>query len=227
MEFNGACGVVIAPLRRDFWNNLADAVRSGLSFCVCIGNFNDLLIQNKKFGGREVSNRSHSFLKNFLEDLGGLDLGYHGNTYTWCNGRGGIANIGERLDRVVANFNWRVVFDNAGVVHFSAANFDHIPIMLNLSLDHKRIPRPLHFLNAWSRDPYCEQTIKKTWNSYDPPNILISLTRKKRNTTKALTIWNRESFSFCNVKIHELENLIALFQSIEPSYMNLDRLKEA
>lgn len=147
-------------LKRDFWNNFAEAVKNGLSTWACIGDFNDLLNEDEKFGGREVSNQTHFFLKNFMEDLGGLDLGYHENTFTWSNSRGGAASIKERIDRVVASSNWRVIFNNARVIHLSDANSDHSPILLHLYLNHNRKPRRFHFLDAWSRDLTCEQTIQ-------------------------------------------------------------------
>lgn len=68
--------------RRAFWEDLALAVGNGLRAWACIGDFNDLLSQDEKFGGREFTNCSHFFLKNFMDDLGGIDLGYHGNTFT-------------------------------------------------------------------------------------------------------------------------------------------------
>lgn len=30
-----------------------------------------------------------------------MDLGFHGNVYTWSNRRAGLANISERLDHAI------------------------------------------------------------------------------------------------------------------------------
>lgn len=49
--------------------------------------------------------KSNFFLKNFMNDVGGIDLGFTENPFTWCNCRGGQANIRERLDRVVASID--------------------------------------------------------------------------------------------------------------------------
>lgn len=46
------------------------------------------------------------FLKEFMQNLGGIDLGFCGSRYTWENNQEGIALIKERLDRVIVNDLW-------------------------------------------------------------------------------------------------------------------------
>lgn len=66
---------------------------SGHSSWACIGDFNDLLDENEKQGGRDVNLLSHVFLRNFSHNMRALDIGFTGNPFTWCNRRGGGANI--------------------------------------------------------------------------------------------------------------------------------------
>lgn len=94
-----------------------------------------------------------------------MDIGFNGNTFTWCNRRGGLANIREHLDRVISSVEWRTTFDNAGVVHLIATQSDHVPIVLNLYLDHPHRPRPFRFQEIWIRDPSCEKVIKGAWDN--------------------------------------------------------------
>lgn len=54
-------------------------------------------------GGREVNSRNNFLLKNFIDEVNGMDIGYNENVFTWCNMRGGMANIRERLDRVITS----------------------------------------------------------------------------------------------------------------------------
>jgi hypothetical protein len=46
-----------------------------------------------------------------LEDCQLCDLGYKGVKYTWNNGQSGGQFTKERLDRVVANMEWRKLYD--------------------------------------------------------------------------------------------------------------------
>nr|XP_048317979.1 uncharacterized protein LOC125418477 [Ziziphus jujuba var. spinosa] len=144
-------------LRRFFWTELLDLVKTGSEVWLCMGNFNDITGQEEKSGGRKVSRKSHWFLRNFVFNVGGIDMGFCGSNYTWCNRRGGIANIRERLDRVVVSVDWRILFNQAGVLHLPPAGSDHLPIQLNLKQDHPKLPRPFRFLEAWTRDPTCEE----------------------------------------------------------------------
>lgn len=69
-------------MRREFWETLSLAVRSDHKAWACIGDFNDLLSSDEKLGGRPVTDHSHFFLKNFLNDLSGLTIGFNGNMFT-------------------------------------------------------------------------------------------------------------------------------------------------
>lgn len=85
---------------------------------------------------------------------------------------------------------------------------------LFLSLDYKHYPKPFRFLDAWSQYPSSEQTIKEAWSLNEYGVRHISLTRKLRNTAKALTIWNMNVFGFCTSRIQNLEQQVNLFKEV-------------
>lgn len=78
-----------------------------------------------------------------MENCELTDLGYSGSKYTWKNCRDGGNFIKERLDRGVANQQWRDLFPEAAVkVEFSMGS-DHLPIILSLDgkyRGHRRRP---------------------------------------------------------------------------------------
>lgn len=92
----------------------------------------------EKAGARPVSLKSNFFLRNFLFEVGDLDISFNGRMFTWCNKQGGKPNIREHLDRVVASLEWRTTFAQAGVFRLSEALLDHIPIQLNMVVDHRK-----------------------------------------------------------------------------------------
>lgn len=77
--------------------------------------------------------------------MGAIDIGFSGTIFTWCNKRGGTDNIRERIDKVLASPDWRILFPQAGVVHLHPIGLDHIPIKLTLRQDHLYSPRPSVF----------------------------------------------------------------------------------
>lgn len=95
--------------------------------------------------------------------MGAFDLWFSGIAYTWCNRQWGNVNIRERLNRVVVNAEWRILFNQAGVIHLSLAGSDHTPIHLSLKQNHPSLPRLFCFLEIWTRDHSCEKIISEAW----------------------------------------------------------------
>lgn len=183
----------------------------------CIGDFNEVRDQSEKLGGRKVNSINNFFLNNFLDNVNGVDIGFSGNSFTWCNRKGGLANIRERLDRVVSSIEWRTKFDNSGVIHLNALRSDHAPILLNLYLDHPNLPKPFRFQEIWTRDPSCGNVIKRAWECNNSNVDRISIGKRIINTARTLSKWNKESFGFCKNRICDLEDKINRLQSIQPT----------
>lgn len=80
---------------------------------VCVGDFNDIVSHNEKQGGRFSMGSFSTSLLHFMDNMGFVDLRFLGRTFTWCNGKFGLASVWERLDRSIANVNWRTEFPNA------------------------------------------------------------------------------------------------------------------
>lgn len=78
-----------------------------------IGDFNETVYDQERSGGRSLMSQSKSYLEDFMQISGCVDLGFQGNKYTWRNKRGGLEHIRRRLDRAIASLNWRMVFPRA------------------------------------------------------------------------------------------------------------------
>ncbi|KAL8556026.1 hypothetical protein ACS0TY_003725 [Phlomoides rotata] len=64
-------------------------------------------------GGKPHRTTHMEDFRNTVSDLELQDLGFSGNSFTWTNGRTGINNIQERIDRAFANPRWRLLFRDA------------------------------------------------------------------------------------------------------------------
>lgn len=72
--------------------------------------------------------RQRAQMQNFqhtLEECHLVDMGCRGSKYTWNNCREGRAIIKERLDRGVANLEWRSCFPTTSVSVEAAVSSDH------------------------------------------------------------------------------------------------------
>ncbi|KAI8012836.1 hypothetical protein LOK49_LG05G03328 [Camellia lanceoleosa] len=59
-----------------------------------------------------------------------MDLGCSGPNLTWSNGRQGLANTLERLDRAVSNTEWRLAFSEGIVKNLPRTYSDHSPLIV-------------------------------------------------------------------------------------------------
>ncbi|XP_028089827.1 uncharacterized protein LOC114290144 [Camellia sinensis] len=93
------------PTKRDtLWENLESMEDNMSEPWLAVGDFNDFASQNEKRSF--VPSHSHARTRKFAARLNMcnlMDLGCSGPHLTWSNGRQGMANTLERLDRVACN----------------------------------------------------------------------------------------------------------------------------
>jgi hypothetical protein len=78
------------PARSDkqaFWDWFTSIGTTFDAPWLCIGDFNSVLSQSDKLGGRPVNNSSTRYFRSSVDQLGMIDLGFAGNPFTWCNNR--------------------------------------------------------------------------------------------------------------------------------------------
>lgn len=96
---------------------------------MCIGDFNEVSFIWEKQGGREVSSNRMECFNNFISNSGLIDLEFKGINYTWTNKRVGKDNLRERIDKALANTDWRLKFPMAQVFHEPIVGSDHAPFV--------------------------------------------------------------------------------------------------
>ena len=92
---------------------------------LCIGDFNSVLSQLEKLSGRPVNNSLTSNLKNFVDQLGMIDLGFAGNPFTYQR--------------------WIHLHPDFALLHIPTYNSDHNPISLNTNNPSFFLHRPFRF----------------------------------------------------------------------------------
>lgn len=110
------------------WGELAKLSRIKVPWLVA-GDFNAITSEAEHQGGSFNHYAAKSVLFNDFVSFNNLfDLGFTGNSFTWCNGQSGCARRWARLDRFFANLDWVSLFDSLSVLHLQRISSDHAPL---------------------------------------------------------------------------------------------------
>jgi hypothetical protein len=204
--------------RRAFWDSFASIGEGFEASWLCIGDFNSVVDQTKKSGGRPVDSSSYCPFRNFIDHFGMIDVGFVGNSFTWSNNIQGLENIKERLDRGLTSRAWVHLHPDFSLIHLPAHNLDQNPIFLTTNSTSCFLPRPFRFEEFWSKDPTCEHVVEAAWQIYFPNYPTACLSKKLTNTKSALIKWNSLHFGNIHKRIKEtlniLENLLIKEESL-------------
>lgn len=69
------------------WNNLTNVANLHNKPWVIVGDFNEVLLEGEKYGGRMISANRSLLFKECLDTCGIMDLGFNGPRFTWTNRR--------------------------------------------------------------------------------------------------------------------------------------------
>jgi exonuclease III len=118
--------------RHESWALLRHLQQFHLVPWLVIGDFNEIVSQNEKFGAVMTRETQMGAFREALQDCALTDLGFRGSLYTWTNCREGVDFTKEQLDRAVANRAWCELNQFSEVWVLVARSSDHKPICLRM-----------------------------------------------------------------------------------------------
>ncbi|KAF5458321.1 hypothetical protein F2P56_022356 [Juglans regia] len=149
-------------LRRDTWA-LLHLLKDQLDGpWLCCGDFEEILENSEKLGGRE---RPASQMRGFRDALDYCQLrsiDAVGSLHTWSNFSEGSALVHERLDRFVSNVEWLDLFPTCRVCNRNTSVSDHSCLVLSTDAFVQNVfrkPPLFKFESLWVGDRGCEEAI--------------------------------------------------------------------
>ena len=97
---------------------------------LCLGDCNEILSMNEKFGGAIRSQQQMDGFREIVNYCGFHDLGYCGPDYTWSNMQEGDGRICLRLDSALATPEWSARFGEMKVFHLVDSTSDHCALLV-------------------------------------------------------------------------------------------------
>lgn len=161
-----AYGSPTFTIRCDLWQHLKTLRRSIAGPWVLIGDLNEIASSNEVSGGNFLPSRAH-LMYSMMDDCDFMDLHTIGGLFTWRKNVQRGVHVRKKLDRCMADVDWRLSFPHALVEVLHQHNSDHNPLLLSCVKASSKKSKLFHFQAAWIKHPDYENVVATTWtNSY-------------------------------------------------------------
>jgi hypothetical protein len=188
-------------MRTPFWNYLINLNHTITSPWILIGDFNETILPSEQRGGTFNHSRAALF-SNFMNDCNLLDPTTIGGRYTWHRNHNGLRILSKKLDRGIANINWRFSFPEAFIEVLYRIHSDHNPLLLRFGgLPLARGPRPFRFEAAWIDHEDYADLVTRAWNSSNH-NTIVALNKVREDSIT----FNHDVFGNIFQKKRHIEN---------------------
>ncbi|OMP05267.1 reverse transcriptase [Corchorus capsularis] len=196
--------------RKLLWDELSTLSSSINMPWSIIGDFNDVIAADEKFGGNPINLYRSRLYRECMNDCHMIDLGYIGAKFTWVNGNYNGILIRQRIDRAWGNDSFNLLFPDAKVFHLPRTSSDHNPILLELMPSAAGpINKPFRFEWCWFRHPDFKEFVHSLWHNFRE-NLASTIT----NFAISVKKWNVDVFGNVHIK---KKNLTARLKGIERS----------
>jgi hypothetical protein len=193
---------------------------------LCIGDFNEVLLQEEHVGVNERSNTQIQVFRETVDICGLMDLGYTSTTWTFEKKVTGRTYCRVRLDRGLATPSWAECFPPAMVNHLNVAASDHSAILLRHVPEEVTPPvqRLFRYDAMWETHQDFIPTVEASWTA-NTCNSMHGPERKLKGLSGALAMWGRETFGSIRKQLKELRQLLTHLRSrpdrVSPSHQEL------
>lgn len=184
---------------------------------LCLGDFNEILIANEKWGGAPPLQWRLNLFRNFLSHSELRDLHFQGPMYTWFSVRQNQLFIKERLDRCLGNVHWCDTQPNSQTFNLPKLGSDHRPILLDTAPIESRGPLLFRFKHTWTTHEDCSAIIKANWHNTRNRSPMNQWSQNLHSCKKTLKTWSKQGFPNSKEKVVDLTNeMEALLASSSP-----------
>ncbi|CAJ2665276.1 unnamed protein product [Trifolium pratense] len=159
-------------IRANFWHYLCNLKETISGPWFLIGDFNEIIAPSEQRGGIFTQSRADGLIS-VMDNCDLVDLNSVGGKFTWHRNCRGERSIAKKLDRGMANLQWRLIFPEAYLETLCRSNSDHNPIILRCGgLPIARGTRPFRFEAAWMSHSDYENVVESAWTKEREDSIL-------------------------------------------------------
>ncbi|VFQ98417.1 unnamed protein product [Cuscuta campestris] len=191
--------------RTALWNAISSRAPS-IHPWIIGGDFNCIHSLDQHKGNCNPCNNSVEDFRECMEAGNLLYIHPLGGHFSW-SGKRSNGKLWRRLDHVFSNQQMLDRTSSLQLSMLSKGASDHMPFLLELSLDTYSSPKPFRFLDLWVSHHTLEGTIRSFWESNKTYNGMKGLGRKLKDLKAILSKWSKEEFGniFSNLRRQNLE----------------------
>ena len=180
-----------SSIRKELWRELEQIKDKYSGPWMLAGDFNETMRMQERNGvnSPEMARRCRDF-SDWVNNNALIDLGCSGPEHTWFRGQSSDTFKSARLDRGLANEDWRLRFSEGAVRNLPKAASDHCPIIISTTgfAPIPMVVKPFRFQAAWLNHGKFHEFVYSRWNKTTP--IVPFL----RDFASQLQQWNKEEF---------------------------------
>ncbi|KAF8096827.1 hypothetical protein N665_0300s0004 [Sinapis alba] len=150
------------PHRQGVWNLLSDISLNRDNAWFLTGDFNEIIYNSEKSGGRERPESSFGAFRTLLSACDLFDLKHSGNFLSWRGRRNNLL-VHCRLDRALANSSWSDLFPNARSYYLRFESFDHRPLLSTFDSKSKKPTRLFRYDRRLHHNPDIKVLVEEIW----------------------------------------------------------------
>ncbi|XP_022562590.2 uncharacterized protein LOC111208123 [Brassica napus] len=156
-----------SPSRRSgLWAALEEVLRNAEGPVFVGGDFNTIVRIDERSGGNGRLSEDSLKFGDWINDMSLIDMGFHGNQFTWKRGKTESTFLAKRLDRILCCAQSRLRWQEASVRHLPFLASDHAPLYKQLTPEVKGDARrrPFRFEAAWLQHNEFQDLQTTSWD---------------------------------------------------------------
>lgn len=206
-----------------FWESVRNLCHDVSQPWCCIGDFNELVWPQEKWGGATWCPTRVRYLRDFMENNSLMDVGFSGAQFTWAKKDNGEVVIQERLHRGLVNATWLESWPNTMVSHCPRMGSDRCPIILNFSPTVKNVKPRFRFESFWTENSECHDVVNLAWNMRSGVSGISRWNSCLRNCKRDLKKWSTIRFPNNHKLIHQLMQVLETAQNQSPPCLEAEK----
>ncbi|XP_071940395.1 uncharacterized protein [Coffea arabica] len=196
-------------VRKQQWKVLENRKRLWEERWMIIGDFNDIISNEEKWGGTTREERSFQDFKEFIHGNQLMDIGFVGHPWTWCINWEEAGEVKQRLDRDLCSYSWSQVYEKVNCRHIDSYASDHSILLFDTTMNSSRRNKRFYFDKRWLKREDIGEVVRTAWEKETKGSRMFQVTRKIKNYRVALLQWRNTFQANSREKIEQIKNQLS------------------